>query len=99
MRFILRFMSLVALVIAVVSGVLDSIQSFSASATVLTPLGTVWQTFLPDSFDGYRVMTARFNPAADWVLDQPLFAVALVMALLFWMAGYKKPLPATRIVG
>ncbi len=99
MRFILRFMSLVALIIAVVSGVLDSIQSFSASAVVLTPLGTVWKTFHADSFDGYRMLTARFNPASDWLLAQPLFAVALVIALLFWMAGYEKPVPATRLLG
>jgi hypothetical protein len=99
MRFILRLMSLVALIIAVVSGVLDSIQSFSASAIVLTPLGTVWQTFHADSFEGYRLLTARFNPASDWFLAQPLFAVALVAALLFWMAGYKRAMPATRLAG
>lgn len=39
MRFLLRFASLVALVVAVVAGTIDSIQSVAASAVVMTPMG------------------------------------------------------------
>ena len=48
-RFILRAISLVALVVAVMAGTIDAIQSVSASEPVLTPLAVAWSTASPDT--------------------------------------------------
>ncbi len=102
MRMFLRFLSAFTLSIAVVAGVLDTVQSFASSQVVLTSLLTAWSAINPSSLDAIELTVQGVDPAlrlADalvWTLAQPAFAVFLVVALLFWMLGYKKPKPAGR---
>ncbi|WP_234187066.1 hypothetical protein [Shinella sp. NM-101] len=101
MRFVLRTLSLFALVVAVMAGAIDAIQSVSASEPVLTPLAVAWSTASPGTIalvaDGImRNFPYAWDPAAMWVLSQPAFAVLLAVSLLFWTLAYKRPPVAGR---
>jgi hypothetical protein len=95
-RFMLRFLSLMALVIAVMAGTIDAIQSVSASEPVLTPLAVAWSTASPDTIalvaDGImrNLHPYVWDPTAMWVLSQPAFAVLLAVSLFFWVIAYKR---------
>ncbi|PKA43991.1 hypothetical protein CWR43_06675 [Rhizobium sullae] len=102
MRFLLHVASLVALVVAVIAGTIDSIQSVAASAVVVTPMGGAWQDLSPSSLSAlqssvsYYVHPRFYAFVFQWLMLQPAFAVFLVIALLLWMIGYKKPPVAGR---
>ena len=100
-RFVHRVISLLALVVAVMAGAIDAIQSVSASEPVLTPLAVAWSTASPDTIalvaDG---IMRNFHPyawdGAMWVLSQPAFAVLLALSLFLWVIAYKRPPVAGR---
>ena len=102
MRFLLRFASLVALVVAVIAGTIDSIQSVAASAVFMTPMGDAWNDVRPSSLASLRSAVAYYvhprfyDTAMQWLLFQPAFAVFLVLSLLLWMVGYKRQPAAGR---
>jgi len=102
LRFAFRLLSLVALVLAVITATMDSIESVSSSEVVLTPLGMAWSQMSPRTLALAQVEAERYigpwfwNEVAMWLLRQPTFAVFLGLALLFWMIGYKKPKAAGR---
>lgn len=102
MRFFFRLASLAALMLAIAAGTVDSIQSVAASQLVLTPLGDTWQDVAPASLAALRSMLSYYiHPkfdavAAGWLLQLPAFAIFLILSLVLWMAGYKKPAPAGR---
>ena len=95
-RFVLRAVSLVALVVAIMAGTIDAIQSVAASEPVLTPLAVAWSTASPDTIalvaDAimHRLHPYAWDPAAMWVLSQPAFAVLLAVSLFFWAIAWKK---------
>ncbi|PDV87339.1 hypothetical protein CO652_16985 [Rhizobium sp. H4] len=97
MRFLLRLASLVALAAAVIAGTIDSIQSVAASAVVMTPMSEAWQDVSPETLISlqsalsYYIHPRFYAFIFQWLMLQPAFAVFLVIALLFWMIGYKKP--------
>lgn len=101
-RFVFRFLSLVALCLAVIAAVMDSIASVSVSDYVVTPFGIAWLEISPTTLDQASVAVEHYiGPWAwklmlQWILPQPTIAVFLVLALLFWMIGYKKPSLAGR---
>lgn len=102
MRALFRFFSLIALVFAVVAATFDSIQSVAASSPVLTSLGSAIQSLSPAALSAIRSgLLERFagtviGDAVALVLLQPAFTVLLVLALVFWMIGYRRPKPAGR---
>lgn len=102
MRLLLRFASFLALTVAVLAGTVDSIQSVAASAPVMTPLGEGIAALGPDALDWVQSLQrtdagpAIWLIAIHWLFLQPAFAVFLVIALLLWMAGYKKKPAAGR---
>lgn len=102
MRFLLRFASLVALVVAVIAGTIDSIQSVAASALVMTPMGDAWKDVSPSSLAtvqsliSYYIHPRIYDLVVQWLLFQPAFAVFLALALILWMIAYKKPSAAGR---
>lgn len=102
MRFLLRFFSLVCLVVATIAGTIDSIQSVAASAVVVTSLGDAWKSVSQSTFekvqsairadDGSRI----FAVAGQWVFSQPAFAVFLAVALFLWISAYRRSPAAGR---
>gem|GEM_PF-324855 len=96
-RGVFRLLSAFALLAAIVAGVLDSIQSVSASSVVVTSLGNAWLNLDPESLTLAEISAETYVSPDIWrpfvapVLAQPAFAVFLVLALVFWMAGYRKP--------
>lgn len=101
-RFLFRIFSLLALCGGVVLGVVDSIASVSASQVILTPLASAWLEAHPaslmtlESLVETRLGEGAWLALRDVVLPQPASGALLVVALLFWMIGYKKPSPAGR---
>jgi hypothetical protein len=101
-RFVFRLLSLVALVVAVGAATMDSIESVASSEVVLTSLATAWTEMSPSSLMAAQAAAEEHLPAVvwqmlrEWLLPQPAFAAFLVLALLFWMVGYKREHPAGR---
>jgi hypothetical protein len=96
-RTVFHFLSLVALVAAIMAATLDAIESVSSSAVVMTSLGNHWQnldvvslTLAEEAFASY-ISADAWRWAVAPVLAQPAFAVFLVIALVFWMIGYRRP--------
>ena len=102
MRFLLRLASLVALAAAVIAGTIDSIQSVAAASVVMTPIADAWQDVSPTTLTSlqsslsYYIHPRFYTVIFQWLMLQPAFAVFLVIALLLWMIGYKKPPVAGR---
>ncbi|MBY5865206.1 hypothetical protein [Rhizobium leguminosarum] len=102
MRFLLRLASLVALAAAVIAGTIDSIQSVAASSVVMTPISDAWQDVSPTTLTSlqsslsYYIHPRFYALIFQWLMLQPAFAVFLVIALLLWMIGYKRPPVAGR---
>ena len=96
-RSFFRLLSLLALVAAILTGTLDSIQSVASSSVVVTSLGNHWQNLDVVSLAMAEAAVAHYIHADAWrwaiapVLSQPAFAVFLMLALLFWMIGYRRP--------
>ena len=101
-RFAFRLLSFIALVLAVITATMDSIESVSSSDVVLTTLGMAWSQTSPLTLALAEIYAERYfgdwfwQPGVLWVLQQPTFAVFLLLALIFWMVGYKKPPAAGR---
>jgi hypothetical protein len=95
-RAVLHVLSFVALVAAILVGTLDSIQSVSSSGVVLTSLGNAWLNLDPESLTLAELSANDYISADIWrpfvapVLAQPACGVFLVLALIFWMIGYRK---------
>lgn len=102
-RFVFRTLSLLALVFAIVTATMDSIQSVSSSQVMLTSFGSAWQDLDQPSLELARETLERYIEqqflldAIDWTLRQPTFAVFLALSLIFWMIGYR-PRPPRRLV-
>ncbi|MCV9962277.1 hypothetical protein OIU34_10245 [Pararhizobium sp. BT-229] len=102
MRFLLRFASFLALVVGVLVASVDAIQSVSASQPVLTPLATALAAggsstqSLVEALERPHANGAFLDPLIRWSLQQPAFAFFLLVALLLWMIGYKRPPVAGR---
>ncbi|WP_408015691.1 hypothetical protein [Rhizobium alarense] len=102
MRFFLRFLSAVALVVAVMAGTIDAIQSIAANELVLTPLAVAWASASPETIAYVadtimnRLHPHVWNYGAMWVLAQPAFAVLLALSLFFWVIAYRRPPMAGR---
>jgi hypothetical protein len=100
MRAIFRLLSLAALVVATIAGVVDAVQSVAASEVVLTPLGAAWEDVSPATLAAFQSMLARYLPAfftdpvAVFLLAQPATAVLLVLAFLFHLLGYRRRRPS-----
>ena len=102
MRFLLRFASFLALVAGVLVASVDAIQSVSASQPVLTSLATALSAGGPSTQSLVEALERPhaggpfWDPAIRWSLQQPAFAFFLLIALLLWMMGYKRPPVAGR---
>lgn len=96
MRFLFRFISILALVAAVIAGTIDAIRSVAAGRTLLTSLGAAWTDLSPATLAALRqairndVSGHALAAGLQFVLAQPAFAVLLVLSLLFYWAGYRR---------
>ena len=99
MRFLLRALSLLSLVLAVIAGTIDSIQSVAGSGVVLTSFGSAWQDMSGATLAALQAFTAEYLGEAGrdavfgWLLFQPAFAVFLALSLLLWALGYRRANP------
>jgi hypothetical protein len=96
MRFLLRFFSLVSLAVATIAGTIDSIRSVAESTVAMTSLGDAWKSLSPLTLEKLQSLVSAenggriFNPAVEWILIQPAFAVFLAVALLLWIMAYRR---------
>lgn len=102
MRFLLRAISMIALVMAVIAGVIDAIKSVAASEVVISPLGAAWYGLSPDTLNLAQAVIQRnvhpylWDPVVQWILLQPAWAVFLVISLFFYLIAWRRPKPAGR---
>lgn len=102
MRFLFRLSSFLLLVGAVFGATLDTITSVADSRVTLTSIGAAWTTLDRPSLLHLEARLAsqglplRVVEGVEWLLQQPAFAVALALSLLFWIAGFKKAPAAGR---
>lgn len=102
MRFVVRVLSMIFLVFAVIAGLVDAIQSVAARQLVLTPLIEAWSSNSPDTLALFEELIATYlpswvwDPGATWIMAQPAFAVFLVLSLIFYLAGHRRARPAGR---
>ena len=101
MRLVLRFLSLLFLAAAVISGVIDSIQSVASEQVAVTPFGATLFSINPailESAEAYfRVHISAYvwDTLVEWILLQPAFMVFLTGSLILWLIAYKRQ-PAGR---
>lgn len=102
LRFVFRALSFLCLCLAVIVATVDSIESVSISQVAVTPLAATWAETSPATLVGAQSLVEAYagKPVwqiiSAWLLPQPAFAVLLLLALLLWMIGYRKPSPAGR---
>nr|WP_255561622.1 hypothetical protein [Pseudohoeflea sp. DP4N28-3] len=90
------------LVIAVITGVVDAIQSVSSGMFDPTILGQAWFEFSPGTLNQLQAVVQRYvhplvwDPGAQWLLTQPAAAVFLALSLLFYLLGYRRRKAAGR---
>lgn len=102
MRFLLRFLSLVFLVAAVMTGIIDSIQSVASESMVVTPFGAALFSVNPEILAAAETWSLQHLPAwmwntfAEWTMLQPAFAVFLFLSFLFWAVAFKREPAAGR---
>ena len=102
MRFLLRAISLLALVVAVIAAVIDMIKSVAASQLIMTSLGAEWFQLSPDTLNMTQAVIQRnvhpyiWDPVMQWILLQPTWGVFLFLSLFFYLIAYRKPRPAGR---
>ncbi len=102
MRFLLRFLSLLFLVAAVITGILDSIQSVASETVVVMPFGAAIFSVNPDILAAAETYSLAhlppfiWNNFAEWLLLQPAFAVFLVLSLALWIVAYRREPAAGR---
>ena len=102
MRFLLRFFSLVFLVAAVITGIIDSIQSVASETLVVTPFGAALFSVNPEILASAETWSQSNLPAwvwnifAEWTLLQPAFAVFLFLSFLFWAFAFRREPAAGR---
>lgn len=96
MRLLLRLLSLALLVLAVIAGTIDAVQSVAASRITLTPLSDAWRDVSPATLDALTAslsalpMSEMLSAAAEWLLGQPASIVLLIMSLLVYVIAYKR---------
>lgn len=95
-RFLLRFMAVICLAVAVMFAVVDATRSLGVSKLVLTPLEVSWRQFFPDTLDPFSSWFAQAvhpylnDQALATFLTLPTFAVFAILSALFYAAGYRK---------
>jgi predicted membrane protein len=96
-RTFFHLLSLLCLIAAIMTGTLDSIESVSSNAVVVTSLGNHWQNVdvvslaLAEQAVGNYIHPDLWRWALAPLLAQPAFAIFLALSLLFWMIGYRRP--------
>lgn len=98
-RFVLRSFAVVFLALAVIFAVLDGARSVGASEWVVKPLLDIWARGAPESLGDAEAFMTHYIGVAGWdtvfvpVLEQPGWLVFGVLALLFYLAGYRRKKP------
>jgi len=93
MRFFARFISFVMLVAAVVVAAVDAIRFVATSLLELLPFRAVlvWLDISPEALSS--LAGGAGMGLLEALIAQPAAPVFLVLSLLFWMAGYRRPKP------
>lgn len=102
MRFLSRFLSLAFLVAAVMTGVIDAIQSVASEIVVVTPFGASIFSVNPEILATAETWSLAHLPAwiwnnlVEWTLLQPAFAVFLFLSFMLWAVAFRREPAAGR---
>ncbi|OYR20058.1 hypothetical protein [Brucella thiophenivorans] len=97
--FVFRCFSVVFLALAVIFAILDGARSVGASEFVTKPLLDIWARGAPESLGDVETFATHYIGTTAWdrafvpMLEQPGWLVFGVLALLFYLAGYRRKKP------
>ncbi|MFD1198442.1 hypothetical protein ACFQ3K_08965 [Brucella gallinifaecis] len=95
-RFILRSLAVMCLALAVIFAILDAARFVGASEIVTKPLLDIWAQGAPELLGDAEAFVTYYIGGAAWnslflpVLDQPAWLILGVLALLFYLAGFRR---------
>lgn len=96
LRLFLRFLAYISLSLAIIAAVLDAARSVGASHLVVTPLQESWLSISAPSLALVETAVKTHLSAMIWdpvmlaLLQVPTVVVFAFLALLFYMAGYRR---------
>ena len=93
-RFLFRFLSAIALSVAVIAAVMDATRSIAISTFDPTPLGAHWFRYAPDSLVAVQasleaVWPWLWDPAMLTLLKIPGFVAFAIIAFVFYAVGHR----------
>mgnify|MGYP004711449395 CR=1 FL=1 len=95
-RFVLRSLAVVCLALAVIFAVLDGARSVGAQEFVVKPLLEMWAIGAPEPLGDAEALVTHYIGLVAWdsvfvpLLEQPGWLVFGVLALLLYLAGYRR---------
>ena len=95
-RFVLRCLAVVCLALAVIFAVLDGARSVGAQEFVVKPLLEMWAVGAPELLGDAEALVTHYIGLVAWdrvfvpLLEQSGWLVFGVLALLFYLAGYRR---------
>jgi len=101
-RFVLRSFAVSFLALAVIFAVLDGARSVGASQLTVRPLLSIWARNAPETLADAEAFAAHYIGSRAWnavcipMLEQPGWLFFGVLALLFYIAGYRRNRPLGR---
>ena len=96
LRLACRLVAYIALSLAIIAAVLDAARSVGASRLVVTSLSESWQSIsatslaLVEASIKSRLYSIFWDPLMLWVLEAPTIVVFALLALLFYVMGYRR---------
>lgn len=89
--FLLRLLSRVALIIAVIVAVFDAIRFVATSVFAFTPLGALIAGVGADPQQGTGFLSEAGHGMVDPLLALPAVGVFLAVSFFAWLGGYRRP--------
>jgi len=101
-RFLLRGFAVIFLAVAVIFAILDGARSVGASEPVAKPLLSMWAGNAPETLADAKALVTQHLGAGVWnavcipALHQPGWLFFGVLALVFYLLGYRRERPLGR---
>lgn len=101
-RFLLRSFAVLFLALAVIFAVLDGARSVGASQLTAAPLLSIWARNAPDTLNDAEALVTHYIGTGAWnavcipLLGLPGWLFFGGLALLFYIAGYRRNRPLGR---
>lgn len=93
--FIVRIFAVLALLGAVMSGLIDAANSMASSKIIMSSMESVWQSLTPSSYSSFQLWVQNtlgsnvWNNGFDLILQLPAWLVLLLISFLLFFLSKK----------